>query len=72
MITPSLLKARQQYSDASMALYLARRIRNRFTSNFERDLRAMEVKHSEERVGIALDALWKAQCRYKIDAVTPV
>lgn len=65
-------RAVQQYNNASADLYNARRNRNSYFSNYDRDLRALDVKHGEERVGIALDTLWKAQQRYKIDARTPV
>ena len=66
MVTASLQKARAQYNSAHLDLAMARAQRNNFVSNYERDIRAMDVKHGEERVGIALDALWKAQCRYKV------
>lgn len=72
MVTASLQKAINQYNSASADLASARAMRNRFESNFERDMRALAVRSGEERVGIALDALWKAQQRYKIDMRTPV
>lgn len=60
-MTKSLERARDQYRNASADLDNARRNRNSFFSNWERDVRALEVKYGEERVGIALDVLWKAQ-----------
>lgn len=72
MNTRSHEQAINQYRSASLDLATARLRRSQYESNYDRDLRALDVKHGEERVGIALDTLWKAQQRYKIDARTPV
>jgi hypothetical protein len=62
----SLEAAKLFYASASDHLAFARRNRNNFTSNFERDIRHSDMVVAEAQVCNALDKLWAAQKASKL------